>query len=105
MTIISRLGSEPNHILETTIPSPGEVRKLMLADGIMLNPGIIVMDEPTNHMDLESIECIEQALNECSCAQILVSHDIVFLKNTVNYFWSFEKIKNKEYKIVSRFTT
>ena len=79
MTIISRLGSDPNHVLETIIPTPGEVRKLMLAEGIMMNPGLIIMDEPTNHMDLPSIECIENALKECSCAQLLVSHDFTFL--------------------------
>jgi ATPase subunit of ABC transporter with duplicated ATPase domains len=99
MTIVSRLGSDPINVLETTIPSPGEVRKLMLAEGIMQNPSIIIMDEPTNHMDLSSIECIEEALNECSCAQLLVSHDIKFLKNTVKYFWSFSQNNGNEYKI------
>lgn len=96
MTIISRLGSDPKHLLETVLPSPGEIRKLLLAEGIMSNPGIIIMDEPTNHMDLPSIECIENALSECPCAQILVSHDLSFLKNTVSHFWSFvNNTKNK----------
>ena len=99
MTIVSRLGSDPINVLETTIPSPGEVRKLMLAEGIMQNPSIIIMDEPTNHMDLSSIECIEEALNECSCAQLLVSHDMKFLKNTVKYFWSFSQNNGNEYII------
>ena len=99
MTILSRLGSDPINVLETTIPSPGEIRKLMLAEGIMLNPSLIIMDEPTNHMDLTSIECIEEALNECSCAQLLVSHDIKFLKNTVKYFWEFSRNSKYEYTI------
>jgi len=103
MTILSRLGSDPNHVLETVLPTPGEVRKLMLAEGIMMNSGIIIMDEPTNHMDLPSIECIENALIECSCAQILVSHDITFLNNTVNYYWSFSQINENEYNINCEF--
>ena len=103
MTIISRLGSDPNHILETILPTPGEVRKLLLAEGIMMNPGIIMMDEPTNHMDLPSITCIEQALKECSCAQVLISHDFNFLNNTVDHFWLFSQINENDYKINIKF--
>ncbi len=99
MTLISRLGSDPKHVIETTIPSPGEVRKLMLAEGIMLNPGLIIMDEPTNHMDLPSIECVEDALKECHCAQILVSHDPVFLKNVVSEYWTFSGVSSVEFRI------
>ncbi len=99
MTIIRRLGSEPVHVLETIIPSPGEVRKLMLAEGILKKPAIIIMDEPTNHMDLPSIECVESALGECSCAQLLVSHDHNFLENIVHYFWEFNQYETVGFKI------
>jgi len=98
MTIISRLGSDPVHILETSIPSPGEIRKLKLAEGIVQNPAVIIMDEPTNHMDLPSIECVEDALKECGCAQLLVSHDLEFLKRIVDYCWAFKSSENG-YKI------
>ncbi len=94
MTMIRRLGSEPVHILDTTFPSPGEVRKLMLAEGIVKNPAMIIMDEPTNHMDLPSIECVESALNECNCAQLLVSHDHKFLERIVHYYWKFNPDNN-----------
>jgi ATPase subunit of ABC transporter with duplicated ATPase domains len=99
MTLISRLGSDPKHVMETTIPSPGELRKLMLAEGIMLNPGMIIMDEPTNHMDLPSIECVENALKECSCAQLMVSHDPVFLKNIVFEYWTISDVSPIEFKL------
>ena len=55
MTIVSRLGSRPDRLLESTEPSPGETRKLLLAIGMSYAPHIIFMDEPTNHMDLASI--------------------------------------------------
>ncbi len=103
MILISRLGSDPHRVLETDIPSPGEVRKLMLAEGILKNPGIIILDEPTNHMDLPSIECVEQALKECSCTQLLVSHDRVFLKNTVSECWLFSESAENEYIIDDKF--
>ena len=99
MSIIRRLGSDPTHVLETTVPSPGEVRKLLLADGLSLNPSLIIMDEPTNRMDIPSIECIEHALIESPCAQLLVSHDMTFLKNTVDYFWSFSRDREGEFGI------
>lgn len=89
MTVISRLNSDPKHLLETDEPSPGEVRKLLLAEGISNNPALIIMDEPTNHMDLPSIESVENALNECGCSVLLVSHDSVFLKNVVSAYWNF----------------
>jgi macrolide transport system ATP-binding/permease protein len=91
MTLISRLGSDPERVLESSIPSPGETRKLMLARGILKQPLLIIMDEPTNHMDLPSIEYVEQALNDCDCAMILVSHDMLFLTNLKAGFWRIEK--------------
>ncbi|KAA3655454.1 MAG: ABC transporter ATP-binding protein [Calditrichaeota bacterium] len=99
MTIISRLGSDPARLLETALPSPGEVRKLMLAEGILRNPGLIVMDEPTNHMDLPSLRSIEIALAECECTQLLVSHDQVFLRQLVNYYWLFEQQDASTYRV------
>ncbi len=88
MTIVRRLGSDPDRILDSSIPSPGESRKLMLALGLSKTPWLVVMDEPTNHMDLPSVECLEEALNSYSGAMILVSHDREFLSNTTNIRWS-----------------
>jgi macrolide transport system ATP-binding/permease protein len=90
LTIIRRLGSEPPRLLETATPSPGEVRKLMLAQGMQKKPALIIMDEPTNHMDLPSIHCVENALQECACSLLLVSHDYVFLQKVASYFWIFK---------------
>ena len=87
MTFISRLGSRPQRLLETTEPSPGEMRKLMLAVGILRLPHLIVMDEPTNHLDLPSIECLESALAECPCGLLLVSHDAYFLARLTTIHW------------------
>jgi ATPase subunit of ABC transporter with duplicated ATPase domains len=75
MTMVSRLGSRPQRLLESEDPSPGETRKLLLAEGIANIPHIIIMDEPTNHMDLPSIACLEDALEDCPCGLLLVSHD------------------------------
>ena len=87
MTIVSRLGSRPDRLLASHEPSPGETRKLMLALGMLNAPHLIVMDEPTNHMDLPSIEALEAALAECPCALLLVSHDKRFLRSLTQTTW------------------
>ncbi len=87
MITISRLGSRPARLLESALPSPGEVRKLLLALGIVRGPHLIVMDEPTNHMDLPGILCLEEALADCPCAMLLVSHDEAFLKKITQIEW------------------
>ncbi len=87
MILISRLGSDAKRVLDTVTPSPGETRKILLGLGITRNPNLIIMDEPTNHMDLVSIECLENALKEISCAILLVSHDKRFLKSLATKEW------------------
>jgi len=88
MTIVSRLGSRPEKLLNSDEPSPGETRKLLLATGMTYMPHIIIMDEPTNHMDLPSIECLEQALKNCPCSLLLVSHDKYFLNKLTSKKWN-----------------
>ncbi len=87
MNVVSRLGSRPAGLLESTEPSPGEMRKLLLAIGIAMQPYLIVMDEPTNHLDLPSIECLEEALADCPCGLLLASHDRQFLQRLTQKHW------------------
>lgn len=94
MITISRLGSRPARLLESALPSPGEVRKLLLALGIVRGPHLIVMDEPTNHLDLPGILCLENALAECPCALLLVSHDESFLEKITTTTWHFTRDKS-----------
>ena len=88
MTRFSRLGSRPGRLLESAMPSPGEVRKLLLALGVARGPHLVVMDEPTNHMDLPGIRCLEDALADAPCAMLLVSHDERFLSRLVRTRWT-----------------
>ncbi|GHU92390.1 ABC transporter ATP-binding protein [Spirochaetia bacterium] len=84
----SRLGSDPGNILQSALPSPGEVRKLLIARAVFHNPAFIVMDEPTNHLDLKSVLLLEEMLRECRCALLLVSHDEAFLSALTNKEWA-----------------
>ncbi|MEN8152296.1 MAG: ATP-binding cassette domain-containing protein, partial [Planctomycetota bacterium] len=89
-TVVSRLGSDPERILETASPSPGELRKLLLAFGLAEEPWLIAMDEPTNHLDLPSLECLEETLAGFPGALLLVSHDRPFLDRLTEIEWSLE---------------
>jgi ATPase subunit of ABC transporter with duplicated ATPase domains len=91
MTVVSCLGSRPAQLLESQEPSPGEMRKIALALGISLEPHLIVMDEPTNHMDLPSIRCMEEAIAGCPCGLVLVSHDNAFLERLTDMRWDIVK--------------
>ncbi len=95
LTVIYRLGSEPLRVMETERPSPGEVRKILLGLGLLKSPQIIIMDEPTNHMDLPSVICLEKALKEFKGALVLVSHDRVFLNKVTNTIWLIENRKGR----------
>ena len=88
MTVVRRLGSDPEKLLDSSVPSPGETRKLLLARGLLCDPWLIVMDEPTNHMDLPSVECLERALNDYPGSVVLVSHDRAFLDALTDTNWS-----------------
>jgi len=88
MQWVSRLGSDPRRVLESRTPSPGEVRKLLLAVRMIDEPQLILLDEPTNHMDLPSIECLEATLQETQCALVLVSHDRRLLEALATLEWS-----------------
>jgi macrolide transport system ATP-binding/permease protein len=93
LSYFSRLGSQPESLLSTQQPSPGEIRKLFFAMEMRFLPVLVILDEPTNHLDMASIECLEQALLDCNCALLLVSHDEYFLNNVTDIRWH---IKNQE---------
>lgn len=84
---VDRLGSNPVRLMGTESPSPGETRKLMLALGLVRRPEWIVMDEPTNHMDLFSVRHLESALRDFPGALLLVSHDRIFLDSLTETEW------------------
>jgi ATP-binding cassette subfamily F protein 3 len=59
--------------------SGGEQNRLMLAKLLLAEPNVMILDEPSNHLDMEATEWLEEFLLESSAAMILVSHDRWFL--------------------------
>ncbi|MCK4300110.1 MAG: ABC-F family ATP-binding cassette domain-containing protein, partial [Planctomycetes bacterium] len=65
--------------------SGGETTKVMLAK-VLLRAGkqdLLVLDEPTSHLDIETVEWLEDHLLGLDCAQLIVSHDRYFLNDVV----------------------
>jgi macrolide transport system ATP-binding/permease protein len=87
----SRLGGDPENLLESPFLSPGEGRKLMLSLGLMETPYLIILDEPTNHLDLGSIQSLETTLSQVDCALLLVSHDIRLREKLTGKSWLLEE--------------
>ena len=100
-TIVRKLGSDPIKLQDSFIPSPGEVRKLMIAKGLLESPSLIILDEPTNHMDLDSILSLEAALKEYNGTMIVISHDKIFLDAIVTNTWEFKKEDEDSYRIIN----
>lgn len=76
--------------------SPGERTRLLTCLINLKKPNLLVLDEPTNHMDTEAIESLEKGLNKFSGTLIVVSHDQTFLKNIgINKTWEIASNKIK----------
>jgi ATP-binding cassette subfamily F protein uup len=72
------------------ILSGGEKNRLMLAKLFARPANVLVMDEPTNDLDMETLELLEELLFEYGGTLLLVSHDRAFLNNVVTGTLAFE---------------
>lgn len=64
--------------------SGGELRRVDLASKLIRHPDVLILDEPTNHIDTRSVEWIEQFLERYEGSCVLVTHDRYFLDRVVN---------------------
>ena len=78
LAIVALLGVDPEILLASRSPSPGEARKLAIALGLGRAAWLVALDEPTNHLDLPSIERLQRGLASYSGALIVVTHDEEF---------------------------
>lgn len=70
--------------------SGGEKRRLFLLRVLMSSPNVLILDEPTNDLDIQTLTILEDYLDRFDGIIIIVSHDRYFLDRTVNRIFSFE---------------
>lgn len=69
--------------------SGGERRRLYLMTILMQNPNMLILDEPTNDLDIVTLDVLEEYLNEFKGSLIIVSHDRHFLDRLVDHLFIF----------------
>lgn len=70
--------------------SGGERNRVLLAKLFLKPCNLLIMDEPTNDLDVETLELLEEKLVEYDATLLLVSHDRAFLDNVVTQLWVFD---------------
>jgi ATP-binding cassette subfamily F protein uup len=67
--------------------SGGEKRRLYLCQVLMQNPNFLILDEPTNDLDIASLQVLEEYLAEFKGCLLIVSHDRYFMDNVVDHLF------------------
>ncbi|WAK03642.1 ABC-F family ATPase [Methylobacter sp. YRD-M1] len=65
--------------------APGWKLRVLLAQALFANPDIMLLDEPTNNLDINTIRWLENVLNERDCTMIIISHDRHFLNSVCTH--------------------
>jgi ATPase subunit of ABC transporter with duplicated ATPase domains len=65
--------------------APGWKLRVLLAQALFADPDIMLLDEPTNNLDIDTIRWLEGVLNERKCTMIIISHDRHFLNSVCTH--------------------
>jgi ATP-binding cassette, subfamily F, member 3 len=71
--------------------SGGQKTRALLARLLLENPDLLMLDEPSNHLDIEAVEWLERRLRDFPGAVLMVSHDRFFLDNTATTIWEMSR--------------
>lgn len=77
--------------------SGGEKKRLYLMKSLMFGSNFIILDEPTNDLDIKTLEILEDYLDAFRGCLLVVSHDRYFLDRTVDYLFVFENGEIKKF--------
>ena len=80
-----------SHSKHVEILSGGEQRRLYLLTILMRNPNFLILDEPTNDLDIITLNILEEYLMQFKGCLIIVSHDRCFLDKTVDHLFIFRE--------------
>nr|MDK2851033.1 transport system ATP-binding/permease protein [Candidatus Cloacimonadota bacterium] len=77
--------------------SGGERKRLYLLKSLMFGANFIILDEPTNDLDIQTLEILEDYLDAFKGCLLVVSHDRFFLDRTIDYLFIFENGKIRKF--------
>ena len=75
--------------------SGGEKVKFLLLAALCKQPDVLLLDEPSNDLDIEALEWLEHFINECDIAILYTSHDETLLENTATAIIHMEQLRKK----------
>lgn len=90
LSLLAALGADPARVLASASLSPGQARQLLLAEGLGMRAHTLVLDEPTNDLDLPAIERLEDALASFPGALLVVTHDDALAERLALDEWRLE---------------
>lgn len=78
--------------------SGGQLKRVALANTLILEPDLLFLDEPTNHLDLDVIEWLEAYLRRSTCSLLMVTHDRYFLDRVCSEIMELDQQEAYMYK-------
>ena len=75
--------------------SGGEKIKVQLVRLLCMRPDLFLLDEPSNDIDIETLEWLESFINDCTSPVLYISHDETLLEHTANMILHMEQLKRK----------
>ncbi|KAK2921446.1 ATP-binding cassette sub-family F member 1 isoform X1 [Channa argus] len=88
---LGRFGLESHaHTIQISKLSGGQKARVVFAELSCRQPDVLILDEPTNNLDIESIDALSDAINEYKGAVIIVSHDARLITETQCHLWVVE---------------
>ena len=78
------------HTVQMKDLSGGQKARVALAELTLSAPDVVILDEPTNNLDIESIDALAEALNDYQGGVIIVSHDERLIRDTDCQLWVIE---------------